>query len=125
MEKAFSNKWKSSKQPRKQRKFRHNAPENVKTKFMRANLAKELRAKYSKRSIRIRTGDKVKIVRGQFKGREGKIDRVDTYKLKIYLEKIEISKKDGSKALFPLDPTNVTVTELVEDKKRVSVGEKK
>jgi len=92
---------------------------------MRANLAKELRAKYSKRSIRIRTGDKVKIVRGQFKGREGKIDRVDTYKLKIYLEKIEISKKDGSKALFPLDPTNVTVTELVEDKKRVSVGEKK
>ena len=46
--------WKSSKQPRKQRKYIANAPLHIKIKLTGVNLAKELRKKYQKRSIPLR-----------------------------------------------------------------------
>ena len=42
MKKKFSNAWIGSKQPRKQRKYRHNAPLNVRNKFLSSHLSKEL-----------------------------------------------------------------------------------
>ena len=42
--------WKSSKQPRKQRKYRRNAPLHIRNKMMRAPLSKELRDKYKIRN---------------------------------------------------------------------------
>ena len=51
MKKDYSSKWKASKQPRKQRKLRANAPLHVKHKMMSSNLDKELRKKYEKRNI--------------------------------------------------------------------------
>lgn len=120
MEKAYSSAWKSSKLPRKQRKYRYNAPEHVQSRFLRVNLSKELKKKFSKRSIRVRAGDKVKLMRGQFKGKEGKVDKIDSARMKIFIEGIEVFKKDGSKAPFPVDPTNLMITELdIEDKKRI------
>ena len=91
---------------------------------MHANLAKELRQKYNKRSIRVRKGDKVKILRGQFKGKEGRVDKVNVKDLKVFIEKIELFKKDGSKAFYPTDPSNVMIIELADDKRRLK-GEKK
>jgi large subunit ribosomal protein L24 len=123
--KKFSRSWLGSKQPRKQRKYRYNAPLNLRGKFMRSHLSKDLRNKYNTRSIRIRKGDKVRIMCGQFAKREGKVDRVDIKRTKVYIENIDISKKDGSKALFPLDPSNLLVLELVtDDKKRMAKLEK-
>jgi large subunit ribosomal protein L24 len=123
--KKFSRSWLGSKQPRKQRKYRYNAPLNLRGKFMRSHLSKDLRKKYNTRSIRIRKGDKVRIMCGQFAKREGKVDRVDIKRTKVYIENIDISKKDGSKALFPLDPSNLLVLELVtDDKKRMAKLEK-
>jgi ribosomal protein uL24 len=51
MKEAFSKKWKSSKQPRKQRKYRHIAPINIVRKFLSSPLSKELKIKYNKRNI--------------------------------------------------------------------------
>ena len=48
MKKKFSESWKSSKQVRKQRKYRYNAPLHIKQKFVNVHLAKELRKKYKK-----------------------------------------------------------------------------
>ncbi|MBC7119559.1 MAG: 50S ribosomal protein L24, partial [Methanobacteriaceae archaeon] len=62
-----------SKQPRKQRKFLHNAPLHIRHKIMSANLSKELREEYNRRSLPVRKGDKVEIMRGDFKGHQGKI----------------------------------------------------
>ncbi|MEM4259678.1 MAG: 50S ribosomal protein L24 [Candidatus Woesearchaeota archaeon] len=121
MKKEFSKHWKSSIQPRKQRKYRYNAPIHIKGKFMNSHLSRELRKKYNRRSIRVVNGDKVKILRGQFKGIEGKVERVDTKHTKIYIGKAELSKKDGSKAFYPIDPSNVIITELnLNDKKRIN-----
>ena len=119
MKNKFSISWKSSKQPRKQRKYRYNSPLHVKQKFMRSLLSTELRKKYGKRNFSLRKGDKVKIMRGQFKKQEGKIDKVDLKKTKVYVSGIEITKKDGTKTAYPINPSNLMITELdLEDKMR-------
>ena len=126
MKKEFSTSWNSSTQRRKQRKFRFNAPLHIKNKFLGVHLAKELRAKYNIRSIRVRKGDTVKILRGNFKGKEGKVEKVDISKTKVYLEKIQIAKKEGSSSPYPLQPSNLIITSLdLSDKKRVKKQEEK
>jgi len=126
MNKEFSTSWKSSVRPGKQRKYRYNAPLHIKHKFCSSHLSKELRQKHGKRSIEARKGDKVKVMTGQFSKREGKIERVDIKKTKIYITGIETTKKDGSKALYPLHPSNMMITELnLEDKKRKASLERK
>ena len=119
MIKKFSKSWKSSKQPRKQIKFRANAPLHIKSKMIASHLSKELRQKYNKRALSIRKGDKVKVVRGASSGKVGKIERLDTKDMKVYIEKIEFTKKDGSKAFVPIDPSNLLVMEISDDKKRL------
>ena len=83
MKKKFSTSWKASSQPQKQRKFRANAPLHLRKKFVSVNLSKELRKKAGKRNIPVRKEDKVKILRGKFKGKVGKVLEV---KLKISKE---------------------------------------
>ncbi len=119
MKTEFSTAWKSSKNPRKQRKYQYNAPLHIKQKFVKAHLTKELRIRYKKRSLRLRKGDTIKIMRGQFKKKTGKVERVDVKHAKIYITGIAITKKDGSKKPRALHPSNLLITELnLEDKKR-------
>jgi large subunit ribosomal protein L24 len=119
MNKEFSKNWIGSKQPRKQRKYRYNAPLNIRYSFVSSHLSKELRKTYSNRSIPARKGDKVKILRGDFKGKIGKIIEVELKEGKVKIEGIEIIKKDGSKVLRRIDPSNIIITELnIDDKKR-------
>ncbi|MFH1506414.1 MAG: 50S ribosomal protein L24 [archaeon] len=121
MKKAFSKSWNSSKQPRKQRKYIANAPLHIKSKFLHAHLEKELRDKHQRRSFRVITGDKVKVMRGQFRGKEGKVERVDMKKGRVYVTKVEKEKIDGSKMMYPLQPSNLLITELkLDDKKRIA-----
>jgi large subunit ribosomal protein L24 len=116
--KKFSKSWRSSKSPKKQRKYRYNVPLHLKTGLLSSHLSKELRLKYGRRAIRVRKGDKVRITTGQFRKREGKVTRVNTKKVKVYVENVDITKKDGSKAFYPIDPSNLLVLELTEDKYR-------
>jgi large subunit ribosomal protein L24 len=126
MKTRFSTLWKSSKQPRKQRKYRYNAPLHIKNKFMSAHLSKDLRLKYKRRNITVRKGDTVKILRGQFKGKSGKVDRVNMKKTKVYVTGIEFTKKEGTKAFPPINPSNLMIIELnLDDKKRVKSLERK
>lgn len=120
MKKKFSNKWKASKQPRKQRKYRHNAPLHIKGKFLNCHLTKDLAKKHSIRKIRVKEGDKVKIVRGRFKGKEGKIEFIDIKKSKVLITGIEVSKKEGSKSKPPIHVSNLLLVEIsADDKKRL------
>lgn len=122
----FSTSWKGSKKPGKQRKYRHNAPLHIKQKLVNAHLSKELRKKYAKRSIALRKGDRVKITTGQFSKREGKIENVDLKKTRIFVSGIEVVKKDGTKRLLPLHPSNLMITELsLDDKLRQKVLDRK
>jgi large subunit ribosomal protein L24 len=119
MEKKFATSWKSSIQVRKQRKYRYNAPLHIKQKMLSVHLSAELRKKHGLRSIQLRKGDKVKILRGQFKKKEGKVDRVNLKQQRVFVVGIETIKKEGSKVPFPLTPSNLMITELeLSDKKR-------
>lgn len=120
MRNQFSNSWKGSKQRRKQRKYRHNAPLHIRQKMISANLNKELRKKYGKRNIELRKDDKVRVMRGEFTKKEGKIIEINMKKLKVYVDTVQIAKKDGSKTNPPIDPSNLQIIELVEDRRRLS-----
>ncbi len=121
MKTEFSLSWKSSSQPRKQRKYRQNAPLHIKHKLMAGHLSADLRKKYGRRSVEVRKDDRVKIMRGQFKGTTGKIERVDLKKEMVFMKGAETAKKDGTKSFYPLHPSNLMILELnLSDKKRVS-----
>lgn len=120
MEKDFSTHWKGSKSVRKQRKYRHNAPLHIKRKFLAANLSKDLKKRHSKRSLIVRKGDKVKVERGKFKDKIAKVNKVSISDQLVYLDGIDLTKKDGSRAEVGLHPSNLTILELaIEDKERV------
>jgi large subunit ribosomal protein L24 len=119
--KTFSRAWVSSKKPNKQRKYRFNAPLHIRGEFLNVHLSKELREKYGIRALRVRTGDKVRIMRGQFKKQEGKVEEVNVKKLKVYIEKIGHTKRDGTKARYPIQPSNLLLVELnTDDKQRLT-----
>ncbi len=125
MKTLWSKKWKSSKQPRKQRKYRFNSPLHVKRKFMSALLSKDLRKKYNTRNIPIRVKDKVKILRGQFKGLIGEVEKVSLKKSKIFVRKAEFKKEEGRVIKYPISPSNVQIIDIdLSDKKRKQAIEK-
>ena len=126
MKKLFSKHWKSSKQPRKQRKYIAKAPLHIKKKQLSANLSKELRKKHDRRNIELKKGDRVKIMKGKYKGKTGKINEVKIKRLKVYIEGIQIKKLDGSKVNLPIKASNLQIIELnIEDKKRFKKRQEK
>lgn len=124
MKNKFSTKWKASKQPRKQRKYRANAQLHLRKKFVNVNLSKELRKKQNKRSIQIKKGDKVKIMKGEFRGEVGKILKVDIKKSVVVIEGIQAKKQDGSKINLKSQPSNLQIIELSERLKKTQAGKK-
>ena len=122
--KEWSSAWISSKKPKKQRKYRYNSPLHIRKKFLRANLAKDLRSKHKMRSVGVRKKDKVKILRGQFKNKIGIVTKVSVKKCKVYVEGIEQVRKDGTKSFYPLTPSNLQIIELnLDDKRRIKIKE--
>ena len=111
MKKKFSTAWKASKQPRKQRKYRANAPFHLRRKFLSVNLSKALRAKEGKRNVVLRKGDTVKVMRGKFKKKQGKVAKIELMRGKIYIEKIQTKKMDGSSVDVPLRASNLQIVE--------------
>ena len=126
MKQKFSASWTGSKQPRKQRKYRANAPLHLRRKMISISLSKELKKKHDKRNFPVRKGDNVSIMRGEFKGKSGKIENVDMKKMKVIIDGIYRTKKDGSKVAVMFEPSNLQIKELVlEDKKRKESLERK
>lgn len=117
--KRWSSSWRSSRKPKKQRKYRTNAPLHIRQKLMGCHLSRELRKKHNVRSMPIRKGDKVKVLTGSFSGKTGKVDEVNLKNLKVSIAGIEVTKKDGSKVKPFISPSNVMITELdLSDKRR-------
>ena len=116
--KKWSPKWKSSKNPKKQRKYRYNAPLHIRRKFLSVHLSKELREKYKKRSIPVRKGDEVIVLRGKYKKRSGKVSKVDLIHQRVYVEGITRKKVAGTEKPVSFTPSNLMITNLQDDKKR-------
>jgi len=118
MKSTFSPEWKASIQPRRQRKYRAKAPLHLRQKFLCAPLAKEPAKREGIASATIRKGDKVQVMAGEFKKKSGTVERVDRKGIRIYVIGIEVTKRDGTKALRPIHPSNVMITETTGGKKK-------
>ncbi|MBI2076566.1 MAG: 50S ribosomal protein L24 [Candidatus Aenigmarchaeota archaeon] len=119
MKKFFSKKWIGSTQPRKQRKYRSNAPLHIKRKLLAAHVSKALRKEINKRSMVVRKGDEVMVMRGEFRGKKGVVSDVSLRKSKILIDSIKRKKVSGQEVMVPTDPSNIQITKLsMEDKMR-------
>ena len=118
MKKVFSTMWKASTQRRKQRKYLYNLPLHTKRKQLSVHLSKPLREKHGVRAVPVRVDDKVRVLRGSHKGKEGKVKSINLKNLKITVEKIEHPKREGGASPYPLSPSNLMITELKSEKRR-------
>ena len=110
-----------SKQPRKQRKARYNAPLHIRQKYMGARLSEALSKEYGTRSAAVITGDIVKVMRGDFKDTEGKVQKVSLADGTIAVEGVISTKVDGTEVARPIYPSNVMITKLeLKDGRRAS-----
>lgn len=126
MKKEFSKDWNKSVQPRKQRKYLLNAPYHIRAKIMTCNLSKELRKKYDTRSMRVRKGDVVKVMRGGFRGVKSEVRSVNRKDYTLILQGVTKERKDGSKVDFPIHYSNVQIVEVNDsDKRRFKKSEEK
>ncbi|HEY9245680.1 MAG TPA: 50S ribosomal protein L24 [Candidatus Methanoperedens sp.] len=109
-----------SSQPRKQRKSRYQAPFHIRNKFMGSILSNELKEKHGIKSLPVRAGDTVKVLRGDYRGKEGKVSEVNLKKMTITVDGIVVSKADGTEVLRPVHPSKVMITKLeLKDEKRL------
>jgi large subunit ribosomal protein L24 len=120
-------------QPRKQRKFRYDAPLHLRRKMVSSRISDELAAKLGtkKRNAPLHKGDRVKVMRGESSGKVGKVTEVDLMNLKAYVEGVTARNAKGVEKPRPLDPSNLMIMEgeFVKDRlemvKRAAAGEKK
>jgi large subunit ribosomal protein L24 len=115
-----------TKSPSKQRKRLYEAPYHSRGHVFSAHLSSELRGSRNSRTLPVRTGDTVKVLRGDYKGFEGKISRVDRRDYKIYVDGINREKSDGSSVPVPVHPSKVEVIRLnLDDKWRNKILRRK
>jgi len=79
---------------------------------MRGNLSDKLREKYGMRSVSIRKGDTVKILRGDFAGIEGKVIETDRRSQRVTVEGVTREKVSGEQTRVPVHVSKITVTSL-------------
>jgi large subunit ribosomal protein L24 len=115
-----------TKNPGKQRKMLFNAPAHIRHKLMAAPLSPELLAQRGVKTLPVRKGDTVRIVRGDHKGFEGKVSRVDLKHFRVYLEGLTREKVDGTAVFVALHPSKVMIRSLsLDDKVRKAVLDRK
>ncbi len=102
----------NSKKPSKQRKRLFTAVHHRRAKMLSSHLSTDLKSKYGIKNIPLKVGDRVRIVRGDTIGTEGKIINVDRKKFKIYIEGITRKKSDGQNVNIPIHHSNVIITDL-------------
>jgi large subunit ribosomal protein L24 len=114
------------KNPRKQRKFLHNAPAHLRHKLMAAPLSKELAASKGAKTLPVRKGDTIRIMRGDHVGFEGKVSRIDLKRYRIFVEGLTREKVDGTNIFVAVHPSKVMIKGLnLDDKWRKAILERK
>jgi large subunit ribosomal protein L26e len=103
---------------RVQIKYALGAPSSVKRKLMSCHLSKSLRDQYKLRSLPIKRGDEVKILKGKAKGKSGKVVQVYRKRNCIYVDKVQREKQNGQTVFLPIKPCYCVVEKLLINKDR-------
>jgi len=116
-----------SSQPRKQRKALREAPLHARWRFLNAKLAEDLAREYDVKRLPVRVGDTVVIMRGDWKGHEGKVVEVDLRRGRIAIEGVTINKADGTPVFYMVHPSKVMIKKLgeVDDVRRKIIERRK
>jgi len=102
-------------------KLIYRATFHTRSKQLGSQLSEVLRKKYGKKSVRVIEGDSIKIVRGEFKGVDGKISKVSTKKSSVAVEGVKKEKTKGDKFDVYIHTSNLLVTGLnTDDKWRIA-----
>ena len=81
-------------------------------RMVSASLADSLREVYKKRTLRVVKGDSVKVLRGEYKGVEGKVEHVDTERGTLNIEGVQREKIRGGQVKVPIHASKVMITNL-------------
>lgn len=73
----------------------------------------------------IRKDDEVLIVRGKYKGREGKVTQVYRKKWVIHVDRVHVEKSNAATVPVGIAPSNVVITSLKLDKDRRAILDRK
>jgi len=112
--------------PKKQRRKLYQAPLHERYRRFSSPLSSELRTSHNTRSVPVRSGDTVRIMRGDYKGFEGKVTGVDREKYRIFVEGVTRDKVDGTTVSVPIHPSKVMITRLnLDDKWRTEALKRK
>ena len=84
----------------------------TRSKQMGANLSKDLQKKYGKKSARVVEGDSVTILRGEFKGVDGKVAKISTQKSSVAIDGVKKEKTKGDKFDVYIHTSNLVITSL-------------
>lgn len=94
-------------------------PKHVRDDMIHSTLAENLREEYGRRSIRVIKGDNVRVMRGEYNGIEGKIEKVNTQRGTLAIEGIQREKVRGGNVKVQIHASNVKIIGLhLDDKKR-------
>jgi large subunit ribosomal protein L24 len=115
----------ASAKPRKQRVLRRILVRVWPHKLMSVHLSSELREKYGRRSLPLRVGDTVKVLRGEYRGVTAKVVEVERERQYVYLENVTRKKVDGTEVRVPVHVSNVMIVQLdLSDEYRKTLLEK-
>ena len=89
----------------------------TRSKQLGSNLSKDLQKKYGKKSARVVEGDSVTILRGEFKGVDGKVSKISTQKTSVAIEGVKKEKTKGDKFDVYIHTSNLVITSLNGDDK--------
>ena len=93
----------------------------TRSKQMGSALSKDLQKKYGKKSARVVEGDSVTILRGEFKGVDGKVSKISTQKSSVAIDGVKKEKTKGDKFDVYIHTSNLVITSLnSEDKWRIA-----
>jgi len=95
-------------------------------KLLGASLSENLREQHNRRSIRIVKGDTVRILRGEYAGIEGKVEKVNTVRSTLSIEGVQREKIRGGKVKVQIHASNVQIISLnTDDEYRMKGARKK
>ena len=94
-------------------------PKHVRDKSICSTLTDDLRKQYNRRSIRVIKGDTVRVMRGEYTGIEGKVEKVNTERGTLSIEGVQREKVRGGNVKVQIHSSNVRVSGLnLDDKYR-------
>ena len=102
----------SSAKPSKQRKKLYQAPKHLRRKTLSSPLSDDLVQKHGVRRLPLRTGDSVRVMRGDFAGLEGKVERLDYSTGRIFVEGMTREKAAGVASKLPVHASKVLITNI-------------